>query len=99
MAEGRSQSWLDQLDLVGRRYAEATTVYPGHGGPGDLTLLAQQTAYIREFRDLVAAAKIDGTISAEDKAQIVRTTTSRHPGFALANLIAFNVDGVAGEPL
>jgi glyoxylase-like metal-dependent hydrolase (beta-lactamase superfamily II) len=54
LAEGRSLDWINQLDYIIQNYADAKSLYPGHGqsGPAKI-LLERQLNYINTFRSLV----------------------------------------------
>jgi glyoxylase-like metal-dependent hydrolase (beta-lactamase superfamily II) len=97
LAEGRSESWLKQLELVKQRYKDAQMVYAGHGAAGTLALLEEQAGYIRVFRDLVFGAVKNGQVSKDDKKRITDQLKLLYPAYPMEGLIAYNIDGVAGE--
>lgn len=98
LAEGRTRAWLDQLDIVRSRYAEAKTVYAGHGAAGSLDALAAQGEYLRTFRNLIRADVANlKEVTADEKARIVEQMLKRYPNYPLQMLIGMNVDGVAKE--
>ena len=97
LAEGRSARWLEQLAAVERRFGGAACFHAGHGGGGTATVLAEQAAYLRRMRELVAAAMAaPGGLAAEREA-LVRRVEALYPGWPLAMLIGMNIDGIAGE--
>jgi glyoxylase-like metal-dependent hydrolase (beta-lactamase superfamily II) len=51
--EGRSKSWLANLDMVKKKYPAVTTIYPGHGPSGKKDLLRTQAEYLTKLRDLI----------------------------------------------
>jgi glyoxylase-like metal-dependent hydrolase (beta-lactamase superfamily II) len=48
-ADGHAEQWLDVLAELGQRWPQSAILYPGHGEPGDLSLLDDQAAYVRAF--------------------------------------------------
>lgn len=53
LAEGRSSAWLKQLDKLRPKLEGLRVLYPGHGKPGDASILAWQRAYLEAFRAAV----------------------------------------------
>jgi glyoxylase-like metal-dependent hydrolase (beta-lactamase superfamily II) len=50
LQERHLQSWLARLDeLEACATTRVTTIYPGHGAAGDLSLISQTRAYLRDF--------------------------------------------------
>jgi glyoxylase-like metal-dependent hydrolase (beta-lactamase superfamily II) len=98
LAEGRTQQWLNQLEIVRERYPTATAVFPGHGEAADLNALVQQAEYLTVFRDWVREGVADLTLPTPDeKSSIVRKLLQRYPDYPLRTLLEMNVDGVAKE--
>ncbi|HXW16434.1 MAG TPA: MBL fold metallo-hydrolase [Terriglobia bacterium] len=54
LQERHLQSWLGRLDEL-EVYAKTrvTTIYPGHGAAGDLSLITQTRAYLRDFASAI----------------------------------------------
>lgn len=55
LADGHAEKWLELLAELGRRWPSGPTLYPGHGSPGDMSLLDDQVRYVRTFLDAVDA--------------------------------------------
>ena len=54
LQEQRLESWLVRLDEL-EEFSKncVSTIYPGHGAPGDLRLIGQTRAYLHDFADAV----------------------------------------------
>ena len=54
LQERHLESWLARLDEL-EEFAKnrVSTIYPGHGAPGDLTLIKQTRTYLHDFADAV----------------------------------------------
>ncbi|MGG6269858.1 MBL fold metallo-hydrolase [Leptolyngbya sp. AN03gr2] len=97
LAEGRSQQWLKQLELVKERYSEAIQVFNGHGEHSTLQGLDEQVDYITSFRDLVDQYRQEDRVGETQKAEIRKIMLETYPTYPLDFLIEMNVDGVAKE--
>jgi len=54
LQERHLESWLARLDeLEAFAKDRVSTIYPGHGAGGDLTLIAQTRSYLHDFADAV----------------------------------------------
>lgn len=53
LAEGRLEAWLTQLDRAEAALAGQQVLYPGHGAPTGLEVLAEQRAYLERYRETV----------------------------------------------
>jgi glyoxylase-like metal-dependent hydrolase (beta-lactamase superfamily II) len=97
LAEGRSQSWLDQLNIVKARYSSVTQMFNGHGDHSTLQGLDDQIDYITSFRALVAQHSQNGVVNEAEKSQIRAFMLEKYPTYPLDFLIELNVDGIAQE--
>jgi glyoxylase-like metal-dependent hydrolase (beta-lactamase superfamily II) len=107
LLEGRSCGWLTNLELLGQRFPDARTAYPGHGSSDEsASLIAEQAAYLRTFRGLVRPATLAGSAAGTDVApdelqSIIAELDQLYPDFplvaSLPNLQELNVAAVAGE--
>ena len=95
--EQHSREWLVQLEDIKKRYAEAKTVYSGHGGSGSLELLDEQAAYIRRFREIVAEGSSGDAITPKQKSAVVARIKKTYPDFKQDWWVAINVDAMARE--
>jgi glyoxylase-like metal-dependent hydrolase (beta-lactamase superfamily II) len=98
LAEGRTQRWLNQLEIVRERYPTARVVFAGHGEAADLNALVEQAEYLTMFRDQVLRGVADlAQPTTEEKSAIAWTLLQRYPDYPLRTLLELNVDGVARE--
>ena len=96
-ADGHSGQWLDVLDRLTGELA-GLTLYPGHGAPGDVSLLARQQRYLRTYREKVRelAGGAD-RLTEEQKLELAGTMTGLLPDATLTWLIGHGADAVARE--
>lgn len=96
-ADGHSGQWLDLLDRLTGELA-GLTLYPGHGGPSDISLLARQQRYLRTYRETVRrlAAGADRLTDAQ-KLELTATMTTLMPNAPLSWLVGHGADAVAEE--
>jgi glyoxylase-like metal-dependent hydrolase (beta-lactamase superfamily II) len=97
LAEGRSQQWLEQLNLVKKQYADAVQVFNGHGESSTLQGLDEQIDYITSFQDLVDQYRQGDVVDEAQKAEIRKIMLAKYPTYPLDFLIEMNVDGMAKE--
>ncbi len=97
LAEGRSQRWLEQLDLVKKRYADTVQMFNGHGESSTLQGLDEQIDYITSFQDLVDKYRQGDVIDEAQKSEIRKLMLAKYPTYPLDFLIEMNVDGIAKE--
>jgi glyoxylase-like metal-dependent hydrolase (beta-lactamase superfamily II) len=97
MSDGHSGAWLDVLDRLTVELA-GTALYPGHGSPGDITLLTRQRQYLQFYREVVHRLS-SGTesLTGEQKLELTETMTRFLPGAPLDWLVALGADAVAAE--
>ena len=56
LREHRLEAWLARLDeFEAFASGRGLTIYPGHGPPGDLTLVAKTRAYLNDFAEAVGS--------------------------------------------
>jgi glyoxylase-like metal-dependent hydrolase (beta-lactamase superfamily II) len=73
LQERHLESWLARLDeLEAFAKDRVSTIYPGHGADGDLTLIAQTRSYLHDFAD---AVKSGDAKTAEQR------ILDKHPGY------------------
>jgi glyoxylase-like metal-dependent hydrolase (beta-lactamase superfamily II) len=95
--EQHSREWLLQLEDIKTRYAEAKTVYSGHGGSGPMSMLDEQAAYIRRFREIVADGASDNAMTPKQKSAVVARIKKTYPDFKQDWWVPINVDAMARE--
>jgi glyoxylase-like metal-dependent hydrolase (beta-lactamase superfamily II) len=102
LADGNSQNWIAQLQLLLKRYPEVT-IYSGHGKPGRARMLiTAQIKYIESLRQLVAKAiSSDSKVTLDEKANIIAAMKQQYPDYETSllvpNLLERGIDGVAKE--
>jgi len=74
VAERHIDAWMARLDEL-EQYAAGrlSTLYPGHGAPGDVQLVADTRAYLRDFAEAVQS----GNASAAEQKMLARYPTYR----------------------
>jgi glyoxylase-like metal-dependent hydrolase (beta-lactamase superfamily II) len=96
-ADGHSGRWLSVLDrLVGE--LAGLTLYPGHGAPGDVSVLARQQHYLRTYREAIRRLA-DGAdrLTDERKQELTAIMTDLLPHASLTWLVGHGADAVAEE--
>jgi glyoxylase-like metal-dependent hydrolase (beta-lactamase superfamily II) len=98
VADGHTTEWLENLDRVEAALADVAVVYPGHGEPGGLDMIAWQRAYLEHYRAAVEElAAGQPTLTDEAKAELVQRMKAFLPTDALEFLIGLGADAVAAE--
>jgi glyoxylase-like metal-dependent hydrolase (beta-lactamase superfamily II) len=96
-ADGHSGAWLDALDRLVDELA-GLRLYPGHGAPGDVGLLARQRQYLLMYREAVANLAAGApTLSEAQKRELTQTMTRFLPEAPLSWLVGLGADAVAAE--
>lgn len=96
-ADGHTGAWLANLDRLEVRLA-GLRLYPGHGAPGDVGLLADQRRYLLMYREVVR--RLAGgapSLGEEAKQELTEAMTRFLPGAPLAWLVGHGADAVAAE--
>jgi glyoxylase-like metal-dependent hydrolase (beta-lactamase superfamily II) len=97
LSDGHSSEWLATLDRLVDDLAGAR-LYPGHGAPSGVELLADQRRYLLMYREVVR--RLAGGTSAltpEQKPELSLVMQRFLPGAPLDWLIALGADPVAAE--
>jgi glyoxylase-like metal-dependent hydrolase (beta-lactamase superfamily II) len=97
-ADGHSSAWLAALDVVAEEFADVATLYPGHGEPAGLDMLAEQRRYLLFYREVVG--RLSGgepQLSEAAKAELDMIMRSFLPDAPLTWMIGLGADAVAGE--
>jgi hypothetical protein len=66
-ADNHIQDWLKNLDKVRGLLSDASTIYPGHGKPGNIELLESQKKYLSAYREAVKELSNNGKLTDEAK--------------------------------
>ncbi|HYN97010.1 MAG TPA: MBL fold metallo-hydrolase [Pilimelia sp.] len=96
-ADGHTGAWLATLDtLTGA--LDGATLYPGHGAPGGVNMLADQRRYLMMYRETVGRlAAGRPTLTDPQREQLTATMTRFLPDAPLAWMIGLGADAVAAE--
>ena len=96
-ADGHTSSWLAALDTLTDALDDAT-LYPGHGSPGGVGMLAEQRRYLMMYRETVGRlAAGASTLTDAQRQQLTATMTRFLPGAPLTWMIGLGADAVAAE--
>ena len=79
--QGGLDSWIEQLQELKERFADAETIYPGHGQPAQAhKAIAAELEYLINFRDLVSQALLnDSQIDSRERNQIKESINDKFP--------------------
>jgi glyoxylase-like metal-dependent hydrolase (beta-lactamase superfamily II) len=96
-ADGHSRAWLAVLDrLIGE--LDGVPLYPGHGTPGDTSLLARQRQYLLMYREAVRSiARGAPSLTEAQREELTSRMTRFLPGTPLSWLVGLGADAVAAE--
>jgi glyoxylase-like metal-dependent hydrolase (beta-lactamase superfamily II) len=96
-ADGHTEQWLAALDtLTGS--LDGATLYPGHGAPGDIGLLADQRRYLMMYREAVGRIAAGApTMTDAQREELTAVMTQFLPGAPLTWMIGLGADAVAAE--
>jgi glyoxylase-like metal-dependent hydrolase (beta-lactamase superfamily II) len=97
-ADGHSGAWLAALDVLNRELAGTAILYPGHGDPAGLELLADQRRYLLYYRELIR--RLSGgepALSEAAKSELSRAMRAFLPDAPLRWMIELGADAVAAE--
>ncbi len=97
-ADGHTTGWLATLDRLSTELADARRLYPGHGTPAGVELLAEQRRYLMYFREAVRRLS-GGAPRLDDAAKEGLDATLRRflPDAPLSWMIRLGADAVAAE--
>ena len=98
VSDGHTRAWLDALAALERGLPTGATLYPGHGEPGGVALLAAQRRYLEAVRAEVARLSPKGApLDDGAKAKLAAAMKRHQPSDALAFLVGLGADAVAAE--
>ncbi len=97
LSDGHTSAWLATLDRLTDELAGAR-LYPGHGAPGGVGLLADQRRYLLMYRETVGRLAAGApALSDRQKEELTAQLTRYLPGAPLDWLIPLGADAVAAE--
>lgn len=96
-ADGHTGSWLTALDTLAGSL-DGATLYPGHGAPGDVGMLADQRRYLMMYRETVARLAAGAPrLTDGQREELTAVMTRFLPGAPLTWMIGLGADPVAAE--
>jgi glyoxylase-like metal-dependent hydrolase (beta-lactamase superfamily II) len=96
-ADGHTGSWLAALDTL-TGVLDGATLYPGHGTPGDVGMLADQRRYLMMYRETVGRLAAGApTLTDAQREQLTDVMTQFLPSAPLTWMIGLGADAVAAE--
>jgi glyoxylase-like metal-dependent hydrolase (beta-lactamase superfamily II) len=96
-ADGHTGDWLATLDILASTLNGAT-LYPGHGAPGGIGMLAEQRRYLMMYRESVARLAAGApALTDPQREQLTAVMTRFLPGAPLTWMIGLGADAVAAE--
>jgi glyoxylase-like metal-dependent hydrolase (beta-lactamase superfamily II) len=96
-ADGHTGRWLDALDTLAEAL-DGATLYPGHGAPGTVGMLADQRRYLMMYRETVGRLAAGApTLTDAQRAELTAVMTRFLPGAPLTWMIGLGADAVAAE--
>lgn len=96
-ADGHTARWLAALDSLPAALA-GTTLHPGHGPAGDISMLADQRRYLMMYRETVRRlAAGAASIGDAQRDELTAVMTRFLPDAPLSWMIGLGADAVAAE--
>jgi glyoxylase-like metal-dependent hydrolase (beta-lactamase superfamily II) len=96
-ADGHTGRWLAALDTL-TAALDGATLYPGHGLPGDVGMLADQRRYLMMYRETVGRlAAGSPSLTDPQREHLIATMTRFLPDAPLTWMIGLGADAVAAE--
>ncbi|MBA2578774.1 MAG: hypothetical protein H0V05_19395 [Euzebyaceae bacterium] len=97
-ADGHTGAWLANLERLTADLNGLSALYPGHGKPGRVELLAAQRTYVLAYREAVRDLADGGsTLNDDAKRQREARMAQALPGAPLGWLVPLGADAVAAE--
>ena len=98
VSDGHTGAWLAVLAKLARELPPGATLYPGHGKPGGVGLLAGQRRYLEALRAEVKRLSPDGArLDDAKRLELVAAMKRHEPSGELEFLIGLGADAVAAE--
>jgi glyoxylase-like metal-dependent hydrolase (beta-lactamase superfamily II) len=97
ITDAHTGAWLKALDQLGRLPA-TTVLYPGHGKPGGMALVATERRYLERLRTEIRRLSPGGApLPDPAKAELLAALNQLAPGMGLDFLVGLGADAVAKE--
>jgi glyoxylase-like metal-dependent hydrolase (beta-lactamase superfamily II) len=98
IGDGHTAAWLRALDALDDALPAGTTLYPGHGEPGAVALIAAQRRYLERLRAEIARLSPAGApLDDPGKAALLAALKQLEPSASLEFLVGLGADAVARE--
>ena len=98
ITDAHTTAWLQALDALEHALPPGATLYPGHGKPGDVALIATERRYLERLRAELRRLSPSGTpLDDAAKAQLLAALKQLEPSSALEFLVGLGADAVAKE--
>jgi glyoxylase-like metal-dependent hydrolase (beta-lactamase superfamily II) len=97
VSDGHTAAWLKVLAQLERALPADTTLYPGHGKPAGLALIAAQRRYLEGLRAEVKRLAPAGKLDDAARAKLTAAMKQYEPSGDLEFLIGLGADAVAAE--
>ena len=96
-ADGHTGSWLAALDVLSDAL-DGATLYPGHGAPGGVGMLADQRRYLMMYRETVGRLAAGAlTLTDAQREELTDVMVRFLPGAPLTWMVGLGADAVAAE--
>jgi glyoxylase-like metal-dependent hydrolase (beta-lactamase superfamily II) len=96
-ADGHTGRWLAALDTLAGAL-DGATLYPGHGAPAGVGMLADQRRYLMMYRETVGRLAAGATaLTDAQREELTAVMTRFLPGAPLTWMIGLGADAVAAE--
>jgi glyoxylase-like metal-dependent hydrolase (beta-lactamase superfamily II) len=98
ITDAHTGAWLGALDRLARELPPGTTLYPGHGKPGGVELVAAERRYLEQLRSEVRRLSPAGApLGDAAKTELLAALNRLEPGLGLEFLVGLGADAVAKE--
>ena len=97
IADNHIQDWLRNLDKVKGLLSDISTIFPGHGKPGNIELLESQRKYLSTYRNAIKDLSNNGKLTDEAKKRLTAIMEEFLPNAGLTWVIAHSADAVAAR--
>jgi glyoxylase-like metal-dependent hydrolase (beta-lactamase superfamily II) len=98
ITDAHTAAWLRALDALEQALPRDTTLYPGHGKPGGVALIAAERRYLERLRAEIRKLSPGGAaLDDAAKAELLAALKQTEPSSALEFLVGLGADAVAKE--
>ena len=88
IADNHIRDWLRNLDKVKGLLSDISTIFPGHGKPGNSSLLESQRKYLSTYRNAIKDLSNNGKPTDEAKKRLTAIMEDFLPNAGLTWVIA-----------